>query len=96
MDKEKFPEAVLNGVQLDLFNLYKEVMSRGGFRVGNGINWKGQVFPKMRNWTANHKMTGVGNALKRHYQTYLLEYELVRLSHFPHTFVSVSSSIVKT
>eukprot|EP00210_Caulerpa_lentillifera_P002749 g2628.t1 len=76
LDKDKFPEAVLNGVQLDLFNLYKEVVSRGGFRVGNGINWKGQVFPKMRNWTANHKMTGVGNALKRHYQGYLSEYEM--------------------
>ena len=82
MDREKFPEAVLNGCQLDLFNLYKEVVSRGGFRVGNGINWKGQVFPKMRNWTANHRMTGVGNALKRHYQTYLCEYEMVHFSLF--------------
>ena len=41
----------------------------------------------MRNFTANHKMTGVGNALKRHYQLFLLEYEqvseaqAVRLSH---------------
>lgn len=34
---------VLNGVSLDLFALYREVVSRGGFRVGNGINWKGQV-----------------------------------------------------
>ncbi|EFN52539.1 hypothetical protein CHLNCDRAFT_15191, partial [Chlorella variabilis] len=25
--------------------------------------------------TAHHKMTGVGNALKRHYQVFLLEYE---------------------
>ena len=51
--------------------------SRGGYRVGNGINWKGQVFPRMRNFTASHKMTGVGNALKRHYQLFLLEYEQV-------------------
>jgi hypothetical protein len=53
------------------------VCQRGGYRVGNGINWKGQVFPRMRNFTAGHKMTGVGNALKRHYQLHLLEYEQV-------------------
>nr|YP_009382454.1 hypothetical protein AEK19_MT2024 [Utricularia reniformis]ART32183.1 hypothetical protein AEK19_MT2024 [Utricularia reniformis] len=35
--------------------------------VGNGINWKGQVFSKMRNHTATNRMTGVGNTLKRHY-----------------------------
>lgn len=46
-------------------------------RVGNGINWKGQVFPKMDNYTAHNRMTGVGNALKRHYMMYLLEYEEV-------------------
>ena len=55
----------------------REVCSRGGYKVGNGINWKGQVFPRMRNFTAHHKMTGVGNALKRHYQVFLLEYEQV-------------------
>lgn len=38
---------------------------------------QGQVFPRMRNFTTNHKMTGVGNALKRHYQVFLLEYEQV-------------------
>lgn len=32
----------------------------------------------MRNFTAAHRLTGVGNALKRHYQVYLLEYERVR------------------
>ncbi len=31
----------------------------------------------MRNFTPNHRMTGVGNALKRHYQVFLLEYEQV-------------------
>lgn len=46
-------------------------------RVGNGINWKGQVFPKMNNFTAHNRMTGVGNALKRHYTMYLQEYEQV-------------------
>ncbi|KAJ1268691.1 hypothetical protein BS78_07G154300 [Paspalum vaginatum] len=72
----EFPDAVLNSKRLDLYNLYKEVVSRGGFYVGNGINWKGQVFSKMRNHTVTNKMTGVGNTLKRHYETYLLEYEL--------------------
>ncbi|XP_030467799.1 AT-rich interactive domain-containing protein 4-like [Syzygium oleosum] len=72
----EFPEAVLNAKRLDLYNLYKEVVSRGGFHVGNGINWKGQVFSKMSNYTMTHRMTGVGNTLKRHYETYLLEYEL--------------------
>ena len=45
--------------------------------MGNGINWKGQVFPHMRNFTASHKMTGVGNALKRHYANFLEAYEAV-------------------
>lgn len=75
-DVESFPDAVLNGKRLDLYNLYREVVSRGGFHVGNGINWKGQVFSKMRNHTIINKMTGVGNTLKKHYETYLLEYEL--------------------
>lgn len=34
-----------------------QVVSRGGFHVGNGINWKGQVFSKMRNHTMTNKMT---------------------------------------
>ncbi|XP_039018714.1 AT-rich interactive domain-containing protein 4-like [Hibiscus syriacus] len=72
----EFPDAILNAKRLDLFNLYSEVVSRGGFHVGNGINWKGQVFSKMRNHTLTNRMTGVGNTLKRHYETYLLEYEL--------------------
>ncbi|ONI15238.1 hypothetical protein PRUPE_3G031800 [Prunus persica] len=72
----EFPDAILNGKRLDLYNLYKEVVTRGGFHVGNGINWKGQIFSKMRNYTMTNRMTGVGNTLKRHYETYLLEYEL--------------------
>ncbi|KAK6911804.1 ARID DNA-binding domain [Dillenia turbinata] len=72
----EFPDAILNAKRLDLYNLYREVVSRGGFHVGNGINWKGQVFSKMRNHTISNRMTGVGNTLKRHYETYLLEYEL--------------------
>lgn len=50
------------------------------YRMGNGINWKGQIFPKMRNYTPSHKMTGIGNALKTKYQQLLLEYENVRPS----------------
>ncbi|PPR85114.1 hypothetical protein GOBAR_AA35577 [Gossypium barbadense] len=69
----EFPDAILNAKRLDLFNLYREVVSRGGFHVGNGINWKGQVFSKMRNHTLTNRMTGVGNTLKRHYETYLLD-----------------------
>ncbi|KAJ6825483.1 AT-rich interactive domain-containing protein 4 [Iris pallida] len=72
----EFPDVILNAKRLDLYNLYREVVSRGGFYVGNGINWKGQVFSKMRNHTLTNRMTGVGNTLKRHYETYLLEYEL--------------------
>ncbi len=30
----------------------------------------------MANFTNTHKMTGVGNALKRHYQALCLDYEL--------------------
>jgi hypothetical protein len=71
----EFPNAVLNGVPLDVFNLYRAVVARGGFRMGNAINWKGEIFTKMANWTADHKMTGVGNALKRHYRKMLWEYE---------------------
>jgi len=75
IDSSKFPDAVLNGTPLDLFGLYREVVTRGGFRVGNGINWKGQVFAHMRNWTAKNRQTGVGNSLKKHYANYLWEYE---------------------
>jgi hypothetical protein len=32
----------------------------------------------MRNFTDNNRMTGVGNALKRLYQRYLVEYEQAR------------------
>lgn len=39
------------------FFLGFQVVSRGGFHVGNGINWKGQVFSKMRNHTMTNRMT---------------------------------------
>lgn len=34
-----------------------QVVYRGGFYVGNGINWKGQIFSKMHNHTVTNKMT---------------------------------------
>lgn len=43
-----------------------------------------QVFPAMANWANTHKMTGVGNALKRHYQALLLEYELANPQDVTH------------
>lgn len=42
------------------------------------MNWKGQIFGRMRNWTANNRQTGVGNSLKKHYANFLWEYEQVR------------------
>ena len=39
----EFPNSVLNGNPLDLFNLYRSVVDRGGFKMGNAINWKGEV-----------------------------------------------------
>ena len=38
-----FPEAILNGSQLDLNALYRAVCSRGGYHMGSGVNWAGQV-----------------------------------------------------
>lgn len=70
------PEAVLNVIRVSLFNLFKEMASRRNFHVGSGINWKGQVFSKKCNHTLTSRMTCVGNILKIHYETYLLEYKL--------------------
>ncbi len=32
LNRDTFPDAILNGVKLDLMALYKEVVSRGGFK----------------------------------------------------------------
>ena len=40
---DTFPEAILNGAQLDLNALYRAVCARGGFATGIGVNWAGQV-----------------------------------------------------
>lgn len=70
-----FPDAFMNGSRLDMFTLYREVCKRGGYTAANKIDWKSAVFPRMRNYSDSHKMTAVGNVLKHHYQTLLLEYE---------------------
>ena len=33
------------------------MVTRGGFHVGNGINWKGQIFSKTSNYTMTNRMT---------------------------------------
>ena len=43
LQSSTFPEAILNGTQLDLNALYREVCSRGGYGMGAGVNWAGQV-----------------------------------------------------
>lgn len=70
-----FPDAVLNGSKIDLFNLYREVVRRGGFGLGLSLNWKGNIWPTLRNFTAQNKQTAIGHALKRLYQKFLLAYE---------------------
>jgi len=43
LQSSTFPEAILNGTQLDLNALYRAVCSRGGYAMGTGVNWAGQV-----------------------------------------------------
>jgi len=43
LQASSFPEAILNGTQLDLNALYRAVCSRGGYGMGSGVNWAGQV-----------------------------------------------------
>ena len=45
--------------------------------VQGGINFGGEVFPRLRNWTPNNKATSVGNQLLTAYRKYLLAYETV-------------------
>lgn len=46
LQSSTFPEAILNGTQLDLNALYRAVCSRGGYGMGAGVNWAGQVLVK--------------------------------------------------
>ncbi|KAE8712523.1 AT-rich interactive domain-containing protein 4 [Hibiscus syriacus] len=68
----EFPDAVLNAKRLDLLTC--GVKRRLSCREWHKL--EGTSFSKMRNHTLTNRMTGVGNTLKRHYETYLLEYEL--------------------
>jgi hypothetical protein len=74
-DVPAFPDAVLNNSKLDLWTLYKEVVTRGGLLMGTGIHWRRDVFEKMKNHTADHKQTSLSTTLRRHYKAYLEEYE---------------------
>ena len=38
------------------------------YRLGNGINWKSQVYPALKNYDAENPVSGITNILKRHYQ----------------------------
>ncbi|KAK9787109.1 hypothetical protein WJX73_001287 [Symbiochloris irregularis] len=79
-----------NNLPLDIFGLYREVVGVGGFtcneryddtnRWKGGINFAGEVFPKLRNWTANNRATSVGNQLHTNYRKFLLAYELAHRS----------------
>eukprot|EP00982_Pelagococcus_subviridis_P003426 25973-Pelagococcus_subviridis.AAC.1 len=88
-DANTFPTRTLNGAKLDLFGLYRAVVSRGGFPSSKGgvngggggdkrekLNWTRDVFPCLSNYTENHRATSVGHDLITHYQNYLCEYEL--------------------
>ncbi len=54
-----------NNLPLDLFGLYREVVARGGMldnerydergRWVGGINFAGEVFPRIRNYTPNNR-----------------------------------------
>lgn len=76
VDPAAFPEASLNGTRLDVYGLYREVCARGGYRAAaNRIDWRGDVYPALKNYTPEGKVTAVGNVLKHHYQALLLDYE---------------------
>eukprot|EP00884_Botryococcus_braunii_P005436 jgi/Botrbrau1/14894/Bobra.0248s0011.2 len=75
-----------NNRPLDIFNLYREVMRRGGFleneqydqqgRWKGRINFAGEIFKKLTNFTENNKATSVGNQLMSNYKKFLLAYEV--------------------
>jgi len=61
---EKIGDAEMFWLTNDLIVII-QVVYRGGFHVGNGINWKGQVFSKMRNHTVTNKMTVLAIVLRK-------------------------------
>ncbi|KAK9857193.1 hypothetical protein WJX84_009152 [Apatococcus fuscideae] len=74
-----------NNMPLDTMGLYREVVARGGLaanerydsygRWTGTINFAGQIFPKMSNFTSNHRATSVGNQLLQNYRKFLAAYE---------------------
>lgn len=75
-----------NNTPIDIFGLYREVVRHGGFvdneryddynRWIGGINFAGQIFPKMSNYTPNNRATSIGNQLLSNYRKFLLAYEV--------------------
>ena len=75
-----------NNTPIDIFGLYREVVRHGGFvdneryddynRWIGGINFAGQIFPKMANYTPNNRATSIGNQLLSNYRKFLLAYEV--------------------
>lgn len=43
---DTFPDAILNGTQLDLFNLYREVTQRGGFQCARAPRASSPPYPQ--------------------------------------------------
>lgn len=74
-----------NNRPLDIFGLYREVIQVGGLisneaydetgRWIGRVNFAGHVFPKMLNFTKDHRATSVGNQLLTNYRKYLYDYE---------------------
>lgn len=74
-----------NNRSLDIFGLYREVIQVGGLinneaydetgRWVGQVNFAGHVFPKLLNYTKDHRATSVGNQLLTNYRKYLYDYE---------------------
>lgn len=74
-----------NNRSLDIFGLYREVIQVGGLITNEAydetgrwvgqVNFAGHVFPKMLNYTKDHRATSVGNQLLTNYRKYLYDYE---------------------
>lgn len=66
------------------------MVTRGGFHVGNGINWKGQIFSKMHNYTMTNRMTVCPIILSL---IFLLDFEIYQDKVFaPRVFKEVGHS----
>jgi hypothetical protein len=62
-----------------VYGLYREVVWRGGYvaneryddkgsRWTGTINFAGDIFPRLKNWTANNRATSVGSQLLNNYR----------------------------